>query len=81
MLCANKETPQCDVSQSNIAKEALPKKVRRQKPTASAAKIHRLRRQKPPLPATKTLKSNAQNKKNNSFETKIRTKFWWNKKK
>ena len=74
MLCANKETPQCDVSQSNIAKETLPKKVRCKKNTAS-------RRQKPPLPAAKTPKSNAQNKKNNSFETKIRTKFWWNKKK
>ncbi len=68
------ETSHCGVSQSNIAKEALPKKVR-------CKKKHRLRRQKPPLPAAKTPKSNAQNKKNNSFETKIRTKFWWNKKK
>ncbi len=50
MLCANKETPQCDVSQSNIAKETLPKKVR-------CKKNHRLRRQKPPLPAVKNHRS------------------------
>ena len=81
MLCANKETPQCDVSQSNIAKETLPKKVRRQKPPPPPPKTTAPHRQKPPLPAAKTLKSNAKNKKNNSFETKIRTKFWWNKKK
>ena len=53
MLCANKETSHCGVSQSNIAKETLPKKVRCKKTpppppknTASAAKNHRFPLQK-----------------------------------